>query len=117
MRCPLPSFTITVDGRPGDIEDLYQVLIRSRLPQSVKLSPTSGRDGTLGVIDAVTAVVGSVAALGSLAVSIAQWKSMVKASVRIDLGNGKGIELSNADPETIEQIWSMIERREAGESQ
>jgi hypothetical protein len=115
MRCPLPSFTITVDGRPGDIEDLYLVLTRSRLPGGVELSATSSRDGTLGVVDTIAAAVASVAALGSLVVSIAQWKAMVKASVRIDLGGGKGIELGNADPETIERVWAMIEQQQAQE--
>jgi hypothetical protein len=111
----LPNFIITVVGRPGDIEDLYQMLTRSRMPRGVELSTTSSRDGTLGVVDTIAAVVGGVAALGSLMVSIAQWKAMVKASVRIDLGGGKGIELGDADPETIARVWDLIERQDAEE--
>jgi hypothetical protein len=63
MGCPLPSFTITVDGRPGDSEDLYQMLTRARLSRGVELSTTSSRDGTLGVVDTIVAAVGSIAAL------------------------------------------------------
>jgi hypothetical protein len=50
-------------------------------------------------------------------VSIAQWKTTVKASVRFDLGDGKGIELGDADPETIERVWKLIERQEPGKHQ
>jgi hypothetical protein len=51
--------------------------------------------------------------MGSLVVSIAQWKAC-ESVVRIDIGDGKRAELADADPETIERVRRMIEGQELG---
>lgn len=109
LEAPLPRIIIVVDGLPGDTEDLYQVLRSTRLPRGSEITPISGNDGTLGVVETIAAAVSSLAALGSLAVAIGQWKSVAKASVRVELEDGKVIALDNPDPEAIEQLWNLVQ--------
>jgi hypothetical protein len=107
---------ISVDGLPGDVEDLYQFLTSARLAGGIELAPIARNDATLGVIDTIAAVFSSAAALGSLLVAIAPWKASVGATVRFDLGGGKVITIENADPRAVEEIWNLIQEPALPES-
>ncbi|WP_026931303.1 effector-associated constant component EACC1 [Glycomyces tenuis] len=105
----MPEIRIEVDGQPGDTADLFEELRSARIHPGVEIKAVSNRDGTLGPFDAVLAVVNSLAAVGSLVVAVLQWKTPSGPKVRIELGEGKSIVIENADADTVERIWKLIE--------
>jgi hypothetical protein len=106
---PLPQIRIEVHGAPGDAADLYEELQSRRLPGRPTISAVSSRDGTLGLLEAVLAVVNTVTAVASLAIAVMQWRKDTDATVTFHLGNGKSVVVDRSDQAAIEHIWELLE--------
>jgi hypothetical protein len=106
---PLPQISIEVHGAPGDAADLYDELQSRRLPGRPTISAASSRDGTLGLLDTILAIVNTVTAVAGLAVAVTQWRKDTDATVTFHLGNGKSVVVDRSDQAAIDHIWKLLE--------